>query len=429
MSGEYEEQVKGEKMEDMEEKEEKLTLEKFEEATEAVSKVISETKLVYSEHFSNMTGNKVYFKPENMQYTGAYKVRGAYYKISTLSEEEKSRGLITASAGNHAQGVAYAAKLAGAGAVIVMPTTTPLMKVNRTRSYGAEVVLHGDVFDEALAHANRLAAEKGYTFIHPFNDLDVATGQGTISMEIIKELPTVDYILVPIGGGGLCTGVATLAKLLNPKIKIIGVEPAGANCMQESLRAGKVVSLPSVNTIADGTAVQTPGELLLPYIQENVDKIITIEDSELIVAFLDMVENHKMIVENSGLLTVAALKHLNVNKKKIVSILSGGNMDVITMASIVQHGLIQRDRVFTVSVLLPDKPGELAKVSTLMAAEQGNVIKLEHNQFVSINRNAAVELRITVEAFGTEHKEKIVDALKAAGYRPKLVKSKGIYEA
>ena len=429
MSGEYEEQVKGEKMEDMEEKEEKLTLEKFEEATEAVSKVISETKLVYSEHFSNMTGNKVYFKPENMQYTGAYKVRGAYYKISTLSEEEKSRGLITASAGNHAQGVAYAAKLAGAGAVIVMPTTTPLMKVNRTRSYGAEVVLHGDVFDEALAHANRLAAEKGYTFIHPFNDLDVATGQGTIAMEIIKELPTVDYILVPIGGGGLCTGVATLAKLLNPKIKIIGVEPAGANCMQESLRAGKVVSLPSVNTIADGTAVQTPGELLLPYIQENVDKIITIEDSELIVAFLDMVENHKMIVENSGLLTVAALKHLNVNKKKIVSILSGGNMDVITMASIVQHGLIQRDRVFTVSVLLPDKPGELAKVSTLMASEQGNVIKLEHNQFVSINRNAAVELRITVEAFGTEHKEKIVDALKAAGYRPKLVKSKGIYEA
>lgn len=424
MNGELEEEVRGES-----EMDEKLTLEKFEEATEAVTKVISETKLVYSEHFSNMTGNKVYFKPENMQYTGAYKVRGAYYKISTLTEEEKSRGLITASAGNHAQGVAYAAKLAGIKAVIVMPTTTPLMKVNRTRSYGAEVVLCGDVFDEALARANELAAEHGYTFIHPFNDLDVATGQGTIAMEIIKELPTVDYILVPIGGGGLCTGVATLAKLLNPKIKIIGVEPAGANCMQESLKAGKIVSLPSVNTIADGTAVQTPGDLLLPYIQENVDKIITIEDSELIVAFLDMVENHKMIVENSGLLTVAALKHLNVNKKKIVSILSGGNMDVITMASIVQHGLIQRDRIFTVSVLLPDKPGELAKVSTLMAAEQGNVIKLEHNQFVSINRNAAVELRITVEAFGTEHKEKIVDALKAAGYRPKLVKSKGIYEA
>lgn len=404
-----------------------LSLEKFEEATEVVSKVTQETKLVYSEYFSGQTGNRVYFKPENMQYTGAYKVRGAYYKISTLSEDEKAKGLITASAGNHAQGVAYAAKLAGIKATIVMPTSTPLMKVNRTKNYGAEVVLAGDVFDEACAHAHQLAEEHGYTFVHPFDDLAVATGQGTIAMEIIKELPTVDYILVPIGGGGLCAGVSTLAKLLNPKIKVIGVEPAGANCMQESLKAGHIVDLPSVNTIADGTAVKCPGETIFPYIQENVDDIITIEDSELIVAFLDMVENHKMIVENSGLLTVAALKHLNVQKKKIVSVLSGGNMDVITMASIVQHGLIQRDRVFTVSVLLPDKPGELAKVSALLAAEKGNVIKLDHNQFISINRNAAVELRITIEAYGTDHKNTIVNALNEAGYRPKLVKSKGTY--
>jgi len=389
--------------------------------------VTTETKLVYSEYFSAQTGNKVFFKPENMQYTGAYKVRGAYYKIHTLTEEEKSKGLITASAGNHAQGVAYAAKLAGVKATVVMPTTTPLMKVNRTKSYGADVVLEGDVFDEACDHAYKLAEEFGYTFVHPFDDLDVATGQGTIAMEIIKELPTVDYILVPIGGGGLCTGVSTLAKLLNPKIKVIGVEPAGANCMQVSLKEGKVVGLPQVNTIADGTAVKRPGEKLFPYIQENVDGIITIEDSELIVAFLDMVENHKMIVENSGLLTVAALKHLNVQKKKIVSILSGGNMDVITMSSIVQHGLIERDRVFTVSVLLPDKPGELARVSALLAKEQGNIIKLEHNQFISINRNAAVELRITMEAFGTEHKNQIVSALTSAGYRPKLVKFKGTY--
>ena len=408
-------------------KEEGLTLEKFEEASEEVKKVTQETKLVYSEYFSAATGNKVYFKPENMQYTGAYKVRGAYYKISTLTEEEKQRGLITASAGNHAPGVAYAAKRAGIPATIVMPTTTPLMKVNRTRSYGAEVVLYGDVFDEACDHAYELAAEHGYTFVHPFNDLDVATGQGSIAMEIIKELPTVDNILVPIGGGGLCTGVATLAKLLNPKIKVIGVEPAGANCMQESLKAGHVLTLPTVNTIADGTAVKRPGEKLFPYIQKNVDDIITVEDSELIVAFLDMVENHKMIVENSGLLTVAALKHLNVQKKKIVSILSGGNMDVITMSSVVQHGLIQRDRIFTVSVLLPDKPGELAKVSTLLADQRGNVIKLEHNQFISINRNAAVELRITLEAEGTDHKNRIVQALNDAGYRPKLVKSKGTY--
>lgn len=406
---------------------EELTLEKFEEASELVKDVTTETKLVYSEYFSARTGNKVFFKPENMQYTGAYKVRGAYYKIHTLTEEEKSKGLITASAGNHAQGVAYAAKLAGVKATVVMPTTTPLMKVNRTKSYGADVVLEGDVFDEACDHAYKLADEFGYTFVHPFDDLDVATGQGTIAMEIIKELPTVDYILVPIGGGGLCTGVSTLAKLLNPKIKVIGVEPAGANCMQASLKEGKVVGLPQVNTIADGTAVKRPGEKLFPYIQENVDGIITIEDSELIVAFLDMVENHKMIVENSGLLTVAALKHLNVQKKKIVSILSGGNMDVITMSSIVQHGLIERDRVFTVSVLLPDKPGELAGVSALLAKEQGNIIKLEHNQFISINRNAAVELRITMEAFGTDHKNQIVSALTSAGYRPKLVKFKGTY--
>ena len=404
-----------------------LTVEKFEEASEIVKKVTQETKLVYSEFFSNRTGNKVYFKPENMQVTGAYKIRGAYYKISTLTEEEKEKGLITASAGNHAQGVAYAAKAFGAKAVIVMPTTTPLIKVERTKSYGAEVILHGNVYDEACEYAYELADKHGYTFIHPFDDLAVATGQGTIAMEIIKELPTVDYILVPIGGGGLCTGVSTLAKLLNPKIRVIGVEPAGANCMQESLKAGHVLALSDVNTIADGTAVKRPGEKLFPYIRQNVDEIITVEDSELIVAFLDMVENHKMIVENSGLLTVAALKHLNVKKKKIVSILSGGNMDVITMSSVVQHGLIQRDRIFTVSVLLPDKPGELAKVSSLLAEEKGNVIKLEHNQFISINRNAAVELRITLEAEGTEHKNRIVQALNDEGYRPKLVKSKGVY--
>ena len=404
-----------------------LTLEKFEEASEVVKKVAQETKLVYSEYFSSQSGNRVYFKPENMQLTGAYKLRGAYYKISTLSEEERSRGLITASAGNHAQGVAYAAKAYGCKAVIVMPTTTPLMKVNRTKGYGAEVVLWGDVYDEACAKAYELAEENGYTFIHPFDDPTVATGQGTIMMEIFKELPLVDYVLVPIGGGGLATGVSTLAKLLNPKIHVIGVEPAGANCMQESLKAGKVVTLKGVNTIADGTAVKTPGSVIFPYIQQNIDEIITVKDEELVTSFLDMVENHKMVVENSGLLTVAALKHLDVKGKKVVSILSGGNMDVITMSSVVQHGLILRDRIFTVSVLLPDRPGELSRVAHVIAEVNGNVIKLEHNQFVSINRNAAVELRITVEAYGTEHKKQIVSALNEAGYRPKLVKSKGIY--
>lgn len=400
-----------------------LTLESFEEASERVKEVTTDTRLVYSEYYSNLTGNKVYFKPENMQYTGAYKVRGAYYKISTLTEEERGRGLITASAGNHAQGVAYAARIYGAKAVIVMPTSTPIIKINRTKSYGAEVVLYGDVYDESCEYAMKLAEENGYTFIHPFDDLDVATGQGTIAMEIIKELPTVDYIIVPIGGGGLATGVSTLAKMLNPKIKVIGVEPAGANCMQVSLEKGEVTTLPGVNTIADGTAVKTPGSRIFEYIRQNIDSIITVEDDELIVAFLDMVENHKMVVENSGLLSAAALKHLDVSGKKIVSILSGGNMDVITMSSVVQHGLIQRGRVFSMSVLLPDKPGELLKVAEVIAAAKGNVIKLEHNQFVSINRNAAVELSITLEAFGTEHKDEIIAAMKKAGYAPKLIQT------
>lgn len=403
--------------------EQKMTLEKFEEAYEDVKKVTLETKLIYSDYWSNSSHNKVYLKPENLQRTGAYKVRGAYYKITTMSDEERKKGLITASAGNHAQGVAYAAKQYGIKATICMPTSTPLIKVNRTKALGAEVVLYGDVYDDAYKKALELAKEHGYTLVHPFDDLDVATGQGTIAMEIIKELPTVDIILVPIGGGGLATGVSTLAKLLNPKIKVIGVEPAGANCMQESLKAGKVLTLPTVNTIADGTAVKTPGEKIFPYIQKNLDDIITVPDEDLVVSFLDMVENHKMVVENSGLLSVAALKQLKVKNKKIACVLSGGNMDIITMSSVVQQGLIMRDRIFTVSVLLPDKPGELSRVAGVIAEVNGNVIKLEHNQFVSINRNAAVELRITLEAFGTEHKEQILSALNEKGYQPRIVRT------
>ena len=401
---------------------EELTLKSFEEAAEKVKEATLPTNLVYSEYFSSQTGNRVYLKPENMQYTGAYKVRGAYYKISTMSEEARQKGLITASAGNHAQGVAFAAKKYGVKATVVMPTTTPLIKVNRTKGYGAEVILYGNVYDEACEYAMKLAKEKGLTFVHPFDDLDVATGQGSIAMEIIKELPTVDYILVPVGGGGLATGVSTLAKLLNPNIKVIGVEPAGANCLQASIKAGKVTTLPTVSTIADGTAVKTPGSKLFPYLQKNLDDIITVPDEDLIVSFLDMVENHKMIVENSGLLTVAALKQIKDKDKKIVSILSGGNMDVITMSSVVQQGLVQRSRIFTVSVLLPDKPGELVKVAKIIADANGNVIKLDHNQFVSINRKATVELRITIEAFGHEHKEQIVSELEKNGLRPRLVK-------
>lgn len=393
-----------------------LTLKEFKEARGVLSGVIRNTSLVYSPAFSKATGNQIYIKPENMQVTGAYKIRGAYYKISTLSDEEKARGLVTASAGNHAQGVAYAAQAAGVSATIVMPTTTPLVKVNNTKNYGAKVVLHGETFDDAAELAAKLSEEEGLTYVHPFNDPAIATGQGTISYEIFQDLPDVDVILVPIGGGGLATGVSTLAKLLNPNVTVIGVEPSGAASMKASLDAGHVVTLDRVETIADGVAVKTPGDQIFPYIQKNIDDIITIPDDELVDAFLDMMEKHKMIVENAGLLPIAALSHLKCRGKNVVPVLSGGNMDVITVASLVQHGLINRGRVFTFSVQLPDRPGELLRVAQLVAEANGNIIKLEHNQFVNINRQSGVELRVTLEAFGHTHKRAILDALCGAGY-------------
>ena len=393
-----------------------LTLKEFKEARGVLSGVIRNTSLVYSPAFSKATGNQIYIKPENMQVTGAYKIRGAYYKISTLSDEEKARGLVTASAGNHAQGVAYAAQAAGVSATIVMPTTTPLVKVNNTKDYGAKVVLHGETFDDAAELAAKLSEEEGLTYVHPFNDPAIATGQGTISYEIFQDLPDVDVILVPIGGGGLATGVSTLAKLLNPNVTVIGVEPSGSASIKASLDAGHVVTLDRVETIADGVAVKTPGDQIFRYIQKNIDDIITIPDDELVDAFLDMMEKHKMIVENAGLLPIAALSHLKCRGKNVVPVLSGGNMDVITVASLVQHGLINRGRVFTFSVQLPDRPGELLRVAQIVAEANGNIIKLEHNQFVNINRQSGVELRVTLEAFGHTHKRAILDALCGAGY-------------
>lgn len=404
-----------------------LTIERFKEARRTLRGVISKTELVHSKYLSGVYGNQVYLKPENLQVTGAYKIRGAYFKTSQLTKEQKDQGLITASAGNHAQGVAYAAKMAGARATVVMPTTTPLMKVDRTKQYGAEVILHGGVFDDAAEYAMQLAKERGMTYLPPFNDLDIACGQGTIAYEIFQSLPDVDIILVPIGGGGLAAGVSTLTKLLNPHVKVIGVEPVGAASMKASLEAGHIVSLPSAVTIADGVAVRTPGDLVFPYIQQNVDSIITIEDDELVDTFLDVMENHKMMVENAGLLSVAALKHLDCKDKNVVSILSGGNMDVITMASLVQYGLINRGRVFTFSVMLPDRPGELVRVADIVAKANGNIIKLDHNQFVSINRQSKVELQVTLEAFGHSHKDSILEALRQEGYDVRLVESKRVY--
>ena len=377
-----------------------LTLEQFKAARATLRGVIRTTSLIHSPALSRACGNQVYLKPENMQVTGAYKIRGAYYKISTLSEEEKSRGLITASAGNHAQGLAYAAQAAGVPATIVMPTTTPLVKVNNTKDYGARVILHGEVFDEAAEKAAQLAGEEGLTYVHPFNDLGVATGQGTIAYEIFQDLPNV---------------------------KVIGVEPTGAASMKASLEAGHVVTLPTANTIADGVAVKTPGDLVFPYVQKNVDRVLSIPDVELVDAFLDVMEKHKMVVENAGLLTVAALKHLDMEGKNVVSVLSGGNMDVITMASLVQHGLINRGRIFTFSVLLPDRPGELMRVSGLLARNSGNIIKLEHNQFVNINRQNGVELKVTLEAFGQDHKQQILAELRQNGYSVQEVMTADFY--
>ena len=398
-----------------------MRLDDFKAARNVLKGILNDTGLIYSQFFSKATGNYVYLKPENMQVTGAYKIRGAYYTISTLSDQEKAAGIITASAGNHAQGVAYAAKHANVPATIVMPTTTPLIKVNNTKNYGANVVLHGATFDDAAEEAARRSKEDGLTYIHPFNDLRVATGQGTISYEIFSNLPDVDIILVPIGGGGLASGVSTLAKLLNPNVKVIGVEPTGAASMKASLEAGHIVTLPTVDTIADGVAVKTPGDQVFPYIQENLDDIITIEDNELVSAFLDMTETHKMIVENAGLLTVAALYHLDCKNQNVVPILTGGNMDIITMSSLIQNGLINRGRVFTFSVQLPDRPGELLQVASIVAKERGNIIKLEHNQFVNINRQHGVELRVTLEAFGHDHKNAILTAMAEAGYQVKEV--------
>ena len=394
-----------------------LTLEQFKEARKVLQGELRHTPLIHSPYLSKSCGNNVYLKPENMQVTGAYKIRGAYYKISTLTDEEKARGLVTASAGNHAQGVAYAAQAAGVAATIVMPTTTPLVKVNNTKDYGANVVLHGEVFDDAAELAAQLAEEQGLTYVHPFNDLTLATGQGTIAYEIFQDLPDVDVILIPIGGGGLAAGVSTLAKLLNPNVEVIGVEPTGAASMKASLEAGHVVTLPTASTIADGVAVKTPGDLVFPYVQQNVDRVLALEDGELVEAFLDIMERHKMIVENAGLLTVAALKHLDCKGKNVVSVLSGGNMDVITMSSLVQHGLIGRGRIFTFAVQLPDRPGELMRVADVLARNNGNIIKLEHNQFVNINRQSGVELRVTLEAFGHDHKMQILQAMRDEGYQ------------
>ena len=394
-----------------------FTKENFLDAARVVKDVTIPTDLIYSEFFSKLTGGEIYLKPENLQRTGAYKVRGSYYKISKRSEEDRAKGLVTASAGNHAQGVAYAAKKFGCRAVIVMPVGTPLIKIKRTRALGAEVVLHGDVYDDAYAHAVKLAEEEGLTMVHPFDDYDVATGQGSIAVEILNEQPDTDVILAPIGGGGLSTGVSVCAHLLKHDIEVIGVEPRKAASMTAALEAGHPVELATANTIADGTAVKKVGENVFPYARDNIDKVICVDDEDLVGSFIDMVENHKLVVENSGLLTVASLKQLDLKGKKAVCILSGGNMDVTTMGSMIQNGLIQRGRVFTVSIRVPDKPGQIASMTAIAAEHKANILRIDHNRWVSPNRALAVEVVVTFESFDVDHKREIIKALNEAGFR------------
>ena len=399
-------------------------LEAFIKAKEKLSKVLLKTSLIHSPIFSKEAGNEVYIKSENLQKTGSFKIRGAYNKITNLSDEEKKKGVIASSAGNHAQGVAYGAKESGIKAVIVMPKSTPLIKVESTKQYGAEVVLHGDVYDDAFKKAKELEEKEGYIFVHPFDDEDVIHGQGTIALEILEELPETDIILVPIGGGGLISGIACAAKILKPEIKIIGVEPDGAASAYEAIKEDKVVELKEANTIADGTAVKKIGNTTFEYIKKYVDEIITVSDYELMESFLLLVEKHKIIAENSGILSLAALKKLKEKNKKVVSVVSGGNIDVLMISSMINKGLIRRDRIFNFSVNIPDKPGELAKVVDLIAQQGANVVKLEHNQFKNLSRFKDIELQITVETNGSEHIQNLTQAFEEKGYEIVRIKSK-----
>ena len=393
-----------------------MKLQDFITAREHLQKVLLPTHLIYSPIFSEESGNQIYIKPENLQKTGAFKIRGAYNKINKLTEEEKKRGVIASSAGNHAQGVAYAARELGIKAVIVMPKTTPLIKVQSTKKYGAEVVLYGDVYDDAYQKAKELEAQEGYVFVHPFDDIDVLEGQGTIALEILEEMPDAEVIVVPIGGGGLISGIAAAAKMIKPDIKIIGVEPSGAASATEALKKNKVVTLPEANTIADGTAVKRIGDLTFNCIKQYVDEVVTVDDYELTEAFLLLAEKHKIIAENSGILPLAALKKLSERGKKVVPVVSGGNIDVLMISSMIGKGLISRDRIFNFAVSIPDRPGELAKITHIIADVGANIVKLAHNQFKNLSRFRDKEVLITVETNGTDHIQALVEAFAAKGY-------------
>ena len=392
-------------------------LENIRKAAANLDGVLRKTELIYSDFFSKETGNRIYIKPENLQRTGSFKIRGAYNRIANLTEEERSKGIIASSAGNHAQGVALAASKMGIKATIVMPLVTPLIKVDSTKSYGADVVLHGNVYDEAYAKAVELANEYGYTFVHPYNDYDVMCGQGTIALEILDELEDIDQILVPVGGGGLISGIALAAKAIKPTIQVIGVEPVGAASMTASLDAGKVVTLQDMHTAAEGVAVRTVGQNCLDICSQYVDGIIQVTEDEIMEALLMLLERHKIIAEAAGALPLAAIKKLNTRNKNIACVVSGGNIDMVTISSAINSGLVSRGRVLCFTVDLPDTPGQLLSIAQILSDHRANVIQLEHNQFKALDRIQHVQLEVTAETNGHEHIKSIITALEDAGFR------------
>ena len=394
-----------------------MHLNEIKKTRENIKDIINKTPILYSPIFSKINNCSVYLKCENLQITGAYKIRGALNKIRALSEEEKNKGVVCSSAGNHAQGVAYASTLLGVKSTIVMPKNTPYLKIQATKDFGGNVILHGTCYDDAFLKAKEFEANNNSVFIHPFNDLNVIYGQGTIALEILEEINDVDVIISPIGGGGLISGVALAAKSINPHIKIIGVQAEGANAMEQSFKKHELVSLNSVNTIADGIAVKCPGELTYDIIREYVDEIVTVSDKEIAEAFLILCEKHKLLAEASGAASLAALKKLNLNNKKVVSIISGGNIDMLTISSLISDGLVERGRLFCFSVELPDTPGQLQLISSILAELNANVVQLEHNQFKASNRLKNVLLEVTVETNGREHIELIKSTLSENGFK------------
>jgi threonine dehydratase len=394
----------------------------IEQAAERLLNVVKKTPLIKSDYYSSDYGCEVWLKPENLQTTGSFKIRGAYNKIASLEKEELKRGIISASAGNHAQGVAFSAERKSTKATIVMPGITPLLKIEATKAYGAEVVLHGDSYDESFKEAKELAKQKDKVFIHPFDDYRVLCGQGTVAKEILEELPDADEIVCPIGGGGLVAGILLYAKAMNPKVRIIGVIPEGSPAIKHSLEKGKVQREQAIYTCAEGVAVKQPGDLCFAIIRDYLDELVTVSERDIMENILLMMEKHKLVAEAAGVLALAGARKRARAGRKIVCVISGGNIDTVTISSVVNQGMISRGRIMCFSTELPDKPGRLVAVASLLAREGANVIELDHNQFKALDRYSnRVVLEVTVETNGPEHIDRVLKALAAENFPVKRI--------